>query len=1070
MYGLCGEDYGLLCFVVVVRMGGRIPRMTSNDQKVYSHERWTLDSWNGGRSGAGEPESGIEAELDSTTPLPKSSDDDGDDLELSYAHTLEHEPASPALPVISCFTEIDESATEDDEGIVTVYFSDAEIDELESDEEEVDELVVPVPGDHISQGGFDDGHLVNVDESESKDDRMPELDQDELSRGQVSFSSSAAAARTAQTDGPDRDRHEDAGKMGSSSGSGSADSQLVNELILSDDAITNVAAPSPATLSNQKLSPSLSLPPDSEHISLPLPHLVTSNLGLFPRNSFVSSDSSSSRKMEEDPVGSHSLFTPTPSPTIRSAPHPTTLFRSEDPSRTKEPEPLPSGPAPHPSQGPAQMVAYSRESSDEPVPVYDLTGLDDDDVESFGEIEMIVGQSTNGGTRVSTAASTSTFASTTPRFRSRDQYRQSRYENISVAVPPRQTTTSHAKRTVSEDMAMAEDILESSREEYLASERTMLQGTPRRRKRTRIFGGLKEGASNESTRMRTSEAEEAAEIFVSSSSSSLSAQMGPGRASTGSERFTDPACFRTGTAVLPNSKKENVSVDAHAGSDSERPPSLPPPPYTWHLGLIYRKVPSSPLDNMVECGCCSRKFFKTDIQGMILHAREEHREENLYVNVVEMSKEDVKEYLVERRARRGRAHGTRRSRSHVVVSPRRFACPFSAVQLETLIMPVIKPSELPPPPQSFSSLAHEPTKKPQTSNLPNPPVLAASPDEWRPTPKIPRVRIDEDLVTDAIAAKLATSLLGHILFLKNQIPFPVSQLARLPDGKANSRTTKLKRDLIDSFDILSSHLETTFSALSTAFALSSRAAASDPVDQQRGSQVYMAILVGPSIGTSKSKVFFAVDGLETKIWGVRDDIATSSESDVGLEDDGHEDQSSDSEDADEILDDDGDDASEPEYSDSPPDSEDEDEGEGDEDESPSSSGRSSPALLPPRRMPSSISTQDHAQEQKSIRSADQLLSRTLAIADAEGRGMASELAPTQTHVLLRAPRRFAHPVWIPRPNFTPSMELALRTFLEESQVLVDPSVESEPKHKNKRTTLKDKIEGVWLSGRGYRLT
>jgi len=34
----------------------------------------------------------------------------------------------------------------------------------------------------------------------------------------------------------------------------------------------------------------------------------------------------------------------------------------------------------------------------------------------------------------------------------------------------------------------------------------------------------------------------------------------------------------------------------------------------------------------------------------------------------------------------------------------------------------------------------------------------------------PLVRLDVDIITDSIAGRLATSLLGHVLFLKNQIP------------------------------------------------------------------------------------------------------------------------------------------------------------------------------------------------------------------------------------------------------------------------------------------------------------
>jgi hypothetical protein len=44
---------------------------------------------------------------------------------------------------------------------------------------------------------------------------------------------------------------------------------------------------------------------------------------------------------------------------------------------------------------------------------------------------------------------------------------------------------------------------------------------------------------------------------------------------------------------------------------------------------------------------------------------------------------------------------------------------------------------------------------------------------------LPVVALDVDVVTDAIAARLATSLLGHVLFLKNQIPLFVNRIFRV---------------------------------------------------------------------------------------------------------------------------------------------------------------------------------------------------------------------------------------------------------------------------------------------------
>ena len=39
-----------------------------------------------------------------------------------------------------------------------------------------------------------------------------------------------------------------------------------------------------------------------------------------------------------------------------------------------------------------------------------------------------------------------------------------------------------------------------------------------------------------------------------------------------------------------------------------------------------------------------------------------------------------------------------------------------------------------------------------------------------PLNSFPLIRLDVDLITDSIAGRLATSLLGQVLFLKNQIP------------------------------------------------------------------------------------------------------------------------------------------------------------------------------------------------------------------------------------------------------------------------------------------------------------
>ncbi|KAG7441606.1 uncharacterized protein BT62DRAFT_936919 [Guyanagaster necrorhizus] len=290
--------------------------------------------------------------------------------------------------------------------------------------------------------------------------------------------------------------------------------------------------------------------------------------------------------------------------------------------------------------------------------------------------------------------------------------------------------------------------------------------------------------------------------------------------------------------------------------------------------------------------------------------------------------------------------------------------------------------------------------------------------------KIPSVQLDMDSITDTVAASMACSLLGHVLFLKNQVPLPVPQLARIViTDKANARTTKLRSELLDSFDTLLSHLGTTFTALSTAFARS--LPQEERSKTMHTNRAYMAILMGPSIGSAKSKVMLAVDGLEAKVWGQRDDIRLADESGNSESDDDRSDDEG------------GDDEGPSDSDDSDVDDEDETESDNDGDDD---DGTSSPPL------PSAF-----AEEQRILRTADRLLSRALVSADCDGNGLASEISPTQTHILIRAPRRFVHPAWIPRQNVTASMDNFLEQFLGAAG------------HGPKTHKKKAKIEGLWVA-------
>lgn len=67
-------------------------------------------------------------------------------------------------------------------------------------------------------------------------------------------------------------------------------------------------------------------------------------------------------------------------------------------------------------------------------------------------------------------------------------------------------------------------------------------------------------------------------------------------------------------------------------------------------------------------------------------------------------------------------------------------------------------------------------------------------------------------------------------------------------------------------------------------------------------------------------------------------------------------------------------------------------------------------------------------------------------------------APAQTHIFLRAPRRFQHPSWVPRQNYTKTLDDSLQDFV--SQAVGHPL---EDTHSKKRRPRGTKLEGVWVS-------
>ncbi|KAG0707011.1 hypothetical protein DFH29DRAFT_897918, partial [Suillus ampliporus] len=189
--------------------------------------------------------------------------------------------------------------------------------------------------------------------------------------------------------------------------------------------------------------------------------------------------------------------------------------------------------------------------------------------------------------------------------------------------------------------------------------------------------------------------------------------------------------------------------------------------------------------------------------------------------------------------------------------------------------------------------------------------------------------------------------------------------------------------------------------LSTAFALRS---GTPRKDAQNSGRAYLAVVLGPTPGSAKCRVMVGVDALEAKVWGERDDcsgVPSEHEREIS-EDESNLDNDSDSE-VDSNESDDSDDA-------------------GDEAARETESDESSQGPSPPR---------------------------SAACGENDGQGMASEMPPTQTHIVLRAPRRFMHPAWVPRQTLSGAFDTFLHTFLEESG-------------EQKKGV---KVEGVWIRSR-----
>ena len=123
----------------------------------------------------------------------------------------------------------------------------------------------------------------------------------------------------------------------------------------------------------------------------------------------------------------------------------------------------------------------------------------------------------------------------------------------------------------------------------------------------------------------------------------------------------------------------------------------------------------------------------------------------------------------------------------------------------------------------------------------------------------------------------------------------------MPGGRSNPKVAKKRDELLATFDLLTSHLHTTFMALSTAYAKCKLAKTQDssPVDgenappepqgvhQGRLRTAHLMFVLGPSAHAAKARIILTIDGLEVKVWGAR--VAEEVDSDEESEEDSESD-------------------------------------------------------------------------------------------------------------------------------------------------------------------------------------
>ncbi|KZO97646.1 hypothetical protein CALVIDRAFT_562983 [Calocera viscosa TUFC12733] len=314
-------------------------------------------------------------------------------------------------------------------------------------------------------------------------------------------------------------------------------------------------------------------------------------------------------------------------------------------------------------------------------------------------------------------------------------------------------------------------------------------------------------------------------------------------------------------------------------------------------------------------------------------------------------------------------------------------------------------------------------------SLPSTPSSQASPSTALTTPSpasLPRVlvpsglrdvRIPVERIDAQLAARMVMTTLESVLYVKGQVPMSIQQMNFIGESGKNARAAKKRVELLQTLDILSSHLSTTFVQLSAALARRTT-----PLEEGETGRTHVLITLGPPSGLSKERVLLELEGLELKDWARLVEPESESES-VSEEDDSNEEEEEEEDATSECSDLE---ASEDEESDERDQSEEREVSPTPQPEladSLSSASSSRESSLSPLNSPCPIRTQP---PQRAPQRPPPDPARMLALALINLNQTSTP--PTRVHLLLRAPRRFEHVSWEPRQNLTRALDGACFGF------------------------------------------